>query len=222
MVGYRARNRRLLFACADDVERAQGQARLRPIGRADPASRRLRPHDLRPELLARSSAGGSGCPVRLGLLLRHSSAAGNGGWDTHGNNFTQLKNRLLPITDQSVPTLIQDLQARGLSGRDIGRLDGRVRQKPEGSEHHQVWTRRPRPLAVLLHSPLCRRWDHSRRDSRLSDRIGAYPATEPASPDDIAATMFWALGIDPATEVIDTLSRPLPIAAGKPITRLFG
>jgi hypothetical protein len=42
------------------------------------------------------------------------------------------------------------------------------------------------------------------------------------SPDDIAATMFWALGIDPATEVTDPLGRPLPIAAGKPITRLFG
>ena len=52
-----------------------------------------------------------------------------------------------------------------------------------------------------------------------SDRIGAYPATDPVTPDDIAATMFWALGIDPATEVTDTLGRPLPIAAGKPITR---
>ena len=48
-----------------------------------------------------------------------------------------------------------------------------------------------------------------------SDRIGAYPATDPVTPDDIAATMFWALGIDPATEVRDTLGRPLPIAAGQ-------
>ena len=47
-------------------------------------------------------------------------------------------------------------------------------------------------------------------------------ASDPVSPDDIAATMFWALGIDPATEVIDTLGRPLPIAAGRPLTRLFG
>jgi hypothetical protein len=54
-----------------------------------------------------------------------------------------------------------------------------------------------------------------------SDKIGAYPALDPVSPDDIAATMFWALGIDPATEVTDPLGRPLPIAAGKPLTRLF-
>ena len=32
-----------------------------------------------------------------------------------------------------------------------------------------------------------------------SDRIGAYPSADPVTPDDIAATMFWALGIDPAT-----------------------
>ena len=48
-----------------------------------------------------------------------------------------------------------------------------------------------------------------------SDRLGAYPATDPVTPDDVAATMFWALGIDPATEVRDTLGRPLPIAAGQ-------
>ena len=39
---------------------------------------------------------------------------GNGGWDTHGDNFNQLRRRLLPITDQTVPTLIRDLAARGL------------------------------------------------------------------------------------------------------------
>ena len=54
-----------------------------------------------------------------------------------------------------------------------------------------------------------------------SDRTGAYPATDPVTPDDIAATMFWALGIDPSTEVRDRLNRPLPIAAGQPITAIF-
>ena len=48
------------------------------------------------------------------------------------------------------------------------------------------------------------------------------PATDPVRPDDIAATLYWALGIDPATEVVDTLGRPLPIASGSPITQLFG
>ena len=55
-----------------------------------------------------------------------------------------------------------------------------------------------------------------------SDRIGAYPATDPVRPDDVAATIYHALGIDPATEVVDALGRPLPIASGSAITRLFG
>src|SRR5207237_5529305 len=39
---------------------------------------------------------------------------GSGGWDTHGDNFNQLRNRLLPNTDKAVPALIDDLTARGL------------------------------------------------------------------------------------------------------------
>ena len=50
-----------------------------------------------------------------------------------------------------------------------------------------------------------------------SDKHGAYPDRDPVRPDDLAATMFHLLGINPETEVRDTLNRPLPIAAGKPI-----
>ncbi len=147
---------------------------------------------------------------------------GNGGWDTHGENFKQLKNRLLPITDQTVPTLIQDLQARGLLDEtlvvwmgEFGRtpkIQSTVKFGPDGRDHwpycYSVLFAGGGIIPGAIHGS--------------SDRIGAYPATEPVSPDDIAATMFWALGIDPATEVYDTLGRPLPIATGKPITRLFG
>lgn len=54
-----------------------------------------------------------------------------------------------------------------------------------------------------------------------SDAQGAYPASDPVRPEDIAATLYWALGIDPASEVVDTQSRPLPIRQGTPITTLF-
>ena len=147
---------------------------------------------------------------------------GSGGWDTHGDNFNQLKKRLLPVTDMAVPTLMEDLQARGSARRDAGRLDGRIRPDAEGRKHQAIRPRRPGPLAQLLYGLARRRRHHPGAIYGSSDRIGAYPATDPVSPDDIAATMFWALGIDPATEVIDTLGRPLAIAAGKPITRIFG
>jgi hypothetical protein len=37
------------------------------------------------------------------------------------------------------------------------------------------------------------------------------------TPDDLAATIFALLGIDPSTEVRDALNRPFPIAKGRPI-----
>jgi hypothetical protein len=54
-----------------------------------------------------------------------------------------------------------------------------------------------------------------------SDRTGSYPASDPVKPDDLAATMFQLLGIDPHTEVYDPLNRPLPIANGHPITGII-
>ena len=54
-----------------------------------------------------------------------------------------------------------------------------------------------------------------------SDRWAAYPALNPVSPDDVGATILHALGIDPATEVVDAIGRPLKINNGTPITTLF-
>jgi hypothetical protein len=54
-----------------------------------------------------------------------------------------------------------------------------------------------------------------------SDRIGAYPATDPHGPDDLSATMFHLLGIDPTTEVMDPLNRPLPISTGQVIEEIL-
>jgi hypothetical protein len=50
-----------------------------------------------------------------------------------------------------------------------------------------------------------------------SDRLGAYPASDPVRPEDLSATMFHLLGLDPGAEVRDALNRPLPISPGKVI-----
>ena len=54
-----------------------------------------------------------------------------------------------------------------------------------------------------------------------SDRIGAYPAREPATPGDVAATIFWRHGVNPATEVLDQTGRPFRLAEGQPLAPLF-
>ena len=147
--------------------------------------------------------------------------ATSGGWDTHGDNFNQLKKRLLPSTDQTVPTLIDDLEARGLLDEtlivwmgEFGRTPKVTNTKQFGPDGRDHW---PRCYTVLMAGGGVR----GGAIHGASDRLGAYPSSDPVRPDDIAATMFWALGLDPATEVADTLGRPLPIADGKPITGIF-
>ena len=145
-----------------------------------------------------------------------------GGWDTHGENFQKLRDRLLPATDQTVPTFIEDLAARGLLDEtlivwmgEFGRSPKVVSSTQFGPNGRDHW---PKCYTVLMAGGGIT----PGAIYGASDRIGAYPSSDPVTPDDIAATMFWALGIDPATEVLDTLGRPLPIASGQPLTRLFG
>jgi uncharacterized protein (DUF1501 family) len=54
-----------------------------------------------------------------------------------------------------------------------------------------------------------------------SDRIGAYPALDPVTPADLAATIFWRFGLDPAAEIHDQTGRPYRLSDGEPIRRLF-
>lgn len=143
-----------------------------------------------------------------------------GGWDTHGFNGNPmapiLKNYLLPLTDQVVPTLLEDLDARGLLDETLVIWMGEFGRSPRindqaGRDH---W---PQCYTALVAGGGTRR-GHIHGSS---DRIGAYPATEPVRPDDLAATLFHLLGIDPHTEIVDALNRPHPIAAGNPITGLL-
>src|SRR5207253_3338453 len=54
-----------------------------------------------------------------------------------------------------------------------------------------------------------------------SDKIGAYPATTPYTPDDIGATVYSVLGVDPAAEVFDRQGRPVQLNRGRVIEPLF-
>src|SRR5205823_4116233 len=139
-----------------------------------------------------------------------------GGWDTHGFNnkpmYPVLKNYLLPITNQVVPTLLEDLDTRGLLNETLVVWMGEFGRSPRinnlaGRDH---W---PRCYTALVAGGGVRRGSVY----GSSDKTGAFPATDPMRPDDLAATIFDLLGIDPRTEIRDALNRPLPIAQGDPI-----
>jgi hypothetical protein len=139
-----------------------------------------------------------------------------GGWDTHGFRSIPmnpiLKSYLLPYADQTLPTLLDDLDARGLLDTTLVVWMGEFGRTPRinkdaGRDHWpQCYT------ALLAGGGVKRGHVHG-----ASDKTGAYPAGDPVRPDDLAATMYALLGIDPATEVRDALNRPLPIAAGQPV-----
>ncbi|MBX6313611.1 MAG: DUF1501 domain-containing protein [Isosphaeraceae bacterium] len=141
---------------------------------------------------------------------------GISGWDTHKDNFNTLRRSRLPITDQTVSALIEDLDARGLLDETMVVWTGEFGRTPKinrdiGRDH---W---PQCYTVLLAGGgLKRGYVHG-----ASDASGAFPKDSPCSPDDLSATMFHCLGIDPATELRDQLDRPIPVSYGSPILPLL-
>ncbi len=158
--------------------------------------------------------------TRFVTVYFSSGIGGNGreGWDTHQDNFTDLKKRLLPITDQTVPTLIEDLRSRGLLDETLVLWMGEFGRGPKiGDRDGKGRNHWPECYTVMMAGGGV----SGGAIYGASDAQGAYPAADPVRPDDIAATLYWALGIDPSTEVTDTQSRPLPIALGQPISKIF-
>ncbi|HEV3261031.1 MAG TPA: DUF1501 domain-containing protein [Gemmataceae bacterium] len=142
---------------------------------------------------------------------------GIGGWDTHAQNFTILKDSRLPQTDQTVSALLEDLDSRGLLEETLVYWTGDFGRTP-----------RINPAAGRDHWPGCQTVLMAGGGIRggqvygTSDAHGARPREHPVKPDDITATVFHALGFEPETPITDQLSRPMPISAGRPITPLFG
>lgn len=159
--------------------------------------------------------------VRFVTVYFSKGIGGNGseGWDTHQENFKDLKERLLPTTDQTVPTLIHDLESRGLLQDTIVLWMGEFGRGPQiGDRDGKGRGHWPDCYTVMMAGGGVR----GGAVYGQSDAKGAYPASDPVGPEDIAATLYWALGIDPNAEVIDTQGRPLPISSGTPIRSLFG
>jgi hypothetical protein len=158
--------------------------------------------------------------VRFVTVYFSQSIGGNGsqGWDTHQENFKDLRERLLPTTDRTVPTLIDDLAARGLLDDTLVLWMGEFGRGPQiGDRDGKGRGHWPDCYTVMMAGGGIQ----GGTIFGQSDAKGAYPASDPVGPEDIAATIYWALGIDPAAEVTDTQGRPLPISTGDPIQKLF-
>jgi hypothetical protein len=140
------------------------------------------------------------------------------GWDTHNDNFNALKNKLLPPTDQGFSALLEDMTTSGLLNETLVILMGEFGRSPKitqanaGREH---WAACNSILLAGAGIPGGRLYG-------ASDKQGAYPIDHRITPGQLAATIFHALGIDPASQVTTTLERPWQICEDAPVLDLWG
>jgi hypothetical protein len=140
-----------------------------------------------------------------------------GGWDTHGNNFSELKNKLLPKFDQALSALVKDIHHRGLADRVLvmamGEFGRTPRINPQAGRDH--W---PGAMSVLFAGGGLK----TGQVIGSSDARAEYPATRPCSPGTILSTMYRVLGVDHEHVFYDHAQRPMQVLAeGKPIDELL-
>src|SRR5262249_4907937 len=140
-----------------------------------------------------------------------------GGWDTHGQNFVNLRTRLLPQLDTVLSALIEDLDGRGQLDNTIVYCAGEFGRPPNINRHAggDHWAR---SLSVVLAGGGFRRgYAHG-----TTDQNGMAPATEPCTPDDVASTIFHNLGLDPHQELNTPTGRPVQLfREGRVVQRLL-
>ena len=194
------------FFCDVDLSDAETR-RFRSL--RDGFIRRLRPG-------ARPFAGGaeviaSPCDAIVGA---HGRVVDGYAYQVKG--FPYRLDELLPMTDQTLPALLTDLEERGMLDTTmvvwVGEFGRTPRISLNGGRDH--W---PQCYSAVIAGGGAKRGSVY----GASDKLGAYATVGQARPEDLAATMFEALGIDPETEITDKLKRPLPISRGKPIREVL-
>ncbi len=148
--------------------------------------------------------------------VRHDNGKGGQGYDSHRNHLDWARNELLPPTDAAFASLIEDLDARGRLDETLVIMMGEFGRTPrfnnEGGRDH--W---PHCFSVVLAGGGIQ----GEQVLGASDKIGAYPTTDPVTPGDLMATLYHCLGVDPSTLIHDIQDRPYVLANGRPLDELL-
>ena len=143
------------------------------------------------------------------------------GWDTHANNFYCLRNYLLPYLDRGFSALLEDLDERGLLDEtlvvllsEMGRKTRIGDPRPGGSNGRDHWVH----CQTVLFAG-----GGVRRSFVLgaSDQTASYPIERPVGPEDLAATIYHALGISDLTAQTRDGRRINLLDDGEAMTELF-
>jgi hypothetical protein len=145
------------------------------------------------------------------------------GWDTHNDIFTSLKDHLLPRFDRTFSALLLDLEQRGLLDETLVVCLGEFGRAPRVAvEKTFAGTSPGRKHWAAVYSIVLAGAGVARGAVvGSSDRIGAYPNCQPVGPWDVMATLFAALGVDPAGHYTDLVGQPHALTTGKPIAALY-
>jgi hypothetical protein len=141
-----------------------------------------------------------------------------GGWDTHQDNWTRLKDNLLPPLDEGLAALFQGLEEKGLLDETVILMNGEFGRTPKintsrgGRDHY------PRAMFMVMAGGGIK----GGQVIGASNENGTEPADKGYSPDDVAASFYRALGIDYTKEYHTNIGRPITIVRdGKHIPELF-
>jgi uncharacterized protein (DUF1501 family) len=158
--------------------------------------------------------------VEAGVNLVQVNLGNNETWDTHGNAFPHLKNFLFPPTDRAVSALLDDLQERGLLESTLIVMAGEMGRTPKVSglpQHYKLPGRDHWGTQTVFFA------GGGVKGGTVvgsTDKIGAYPATNPQKPENMAATIYQALGLPQTVAWHDHADRPHFIYHGDPISGL--
>lgn len=144
-----------------------------------------------------------------------------GSWDMHAGLTTVMKQHLLPGLDASLSALLADMEATSLLDETLVMAVGEMGRTPKfenrcQSDGRDHWS-------YCFPCVLAGAGIRSGITYGKSDRDAAWPIENAVSCEDLAATVYEALGIDPHGFIPDKLGRPVSlIDGGRPLTELFG
>lgn len=159
--------------------------------------------------------------VEAGVSLVQVNLGNNETWDTHQSAFPNLKNFLLPPTDQAVSALLDDLHDRGLLDETLVVMAGEFGRTP------RIFSISNTALPGRDHWGAVQTVFFAGGGVRggtvigASDRIGGYPAADPQTPDHFAATIYQALGLPATAAWLDDSDRPHHLYHADPIAGLM-
>jgi len=159
--------------------------------------------------------------VEAGVNLVQVNLGNNESWDTHGEAFPHLKEKLLPPTDRALSALLDDLNESVLLDSTLIVMAGEFGRTPKITHLPQYYKLPGRDHWGAVQTVFFAGGGvKGGTVIGSSDRIGGYPASSPQTPEQMAATIYHSLGIPTTAAWHDEANRPHHIYNGEPIVGL--